>query len=62
VRLLTQASFGADDASIQAVRNLGLAAWTEGQFSRPQTLRRPYIEAAIAAGAVGASESVYGIT
>lgn len=56
VRLLTQASFGADDASIDAVMAVGLAGWIEDQFQRPQTLHRPYIEAAIAAGAPGTPE------
>jgi hypothetical protein len=59
VRLLNQASFGANEASVAAVVAVGPSSWIDDQFSRPQTLHRPYIEAAIAAGQPGAPELTY---
>jgi uncharacterized protein (DUF1800 family) len=58
-RFLTQASYGPDDASIEAVIALGYAGWIEDQFARPQVLHRPYLEAAIAAGPPGTREQSY---
>jgi len=59
VRLLNQASFGANEASVAALVAVGPSSWIDDQFSRPQTLHRPYIEAAIAAGQPGAPELTY---
>jgi len=58
-RLLIQASFGPDDASLQSVRSLGAADWIDEQFTRPQSLHRSYLEAAIAAGPAGTPERDY---
>ncbi|MFO0204947.1 MAG: hypothetical protein ACK54L_02150, partial [Betaproteobacteria bacterium] len=41
VRLLNQASFGANEASVAAVVAVGPSSWIDDQFSRPQTLHRP---------------------
>lgn len=58
-RFLVQASYGPDDVSIETVRSLGYAGWIDNQFTRPQTLHRPYIEAAMAGGPPGTPERAY---
>ena len=58
-RFLTQASFGATEASIDDVLARGYAGWIEDQFGRPQTLHRTYVERAIAAGDPTAPERTY---
>lgn len=47
-RFLTQASFGPDQESVDAVESLGMAAWIEQQMSLPTTLQRPTLEQQIA--------------
>lgn len=41
VRFLNQATFGADDAGIAAVRALGYAGWLDDQLGRPATRMMP---------------------
>jgi len=42
-RFLTQASFGADSASISNLADIGYDAWLEQQFSTPTTLHYPLV-------------------
>jgi uncharacterized protein (DUF1800 family) len=49
-RFLTQCTFGPTEASIEAVRVKGYAAWLNEQFARPATPHRAYLEHAIANG------------
>ncbi|HTN47814.1 MAG TPA: DUF1800 domain-containing protein [Burkholderiaceae bacterium] len=58
-RLLTQATFGANDATLQSVQSTGAAVWIDDQFTQPQTLHRTYLEAVIAAGPAGTPERIY---
>lgn len=46
-RFLTQASFGATDASIAEVILLGYDRWLAAQFATPQRLHRTYLESII---------------
>ena len=43
-RFLDQATFGATDADIHTLTQIGFAAWLNQQFSAPQTLHEPVIE------------------
>jgi uncharacterized protein (DUF1800 family) len=46
VRFLTQATFGADAASIQALQGLAsYADWIDGQLGQPASLTLPYVKA-----------------
>lgn len=49
VRFLSQASFGADDASIRAVVDRGFRGWMEHQFTLAPTRHEPYVRASFAA-------------
>ncbi|MBI2382190.1 MAG: DUF1800 domain-containing protein [Gammaproteobacteria bacterium] len=44
-RFLTQASFGADDASIAEVQALGYAGWLDAQLALPASRHRPRLDA-----------------
>lgn len=44
VRFLAQAGFGATDAEIGRVRELGIAGWLERQAALPPTLHRPLLQ------------------
>jgi uncharacterized protein (DUF1800 family) len=46
-RFLAQATFGATDADIRHVSNVGYAAWLNEQFNMPQTLQEPSVEQAL---------------
>ena len=50
VRFLTQASFGADDASIERLQYLGYETWLREQQELPVSLHRPDLEARVASG------------
>lgn len=43
-RFLAQASFGANDASIERVGLLGYEGWLDEQFDKPQTLHRAHLD------------------
>jgi uncharacterized protein (DUF1800 family) len=43
-RFLDQATFGATDADIHTLTQIGFAAWLNQQFSAPQTLHEPVVE------------------
>jgi uncharacterized protein (DUF1800 family) len=43
-RFLAQASFGANDISIQHVSQIGYEAWIRDQFSKPQALHREHLD------------------
>jgi len=58
-RFLTQATYGPTDATIQSVITRDYGGWTDDQFAQPQTLHRPYLEQAIAAGDPLAPERNY---
>jgi len=47
VRFLTQASFGASDASIAEVVASGYSGWLDAQFAKPQALHRSLLESVI---------------
>jgi len=44
-RFLAQATFGPTSAEIANVSNIGVDAWLEGQFAKPQTLHLPSVAA-----------------
>ena len=46
-RFLDQATFGANDADIHQVSEIGFQTWLNQQFSVPQTLREPGVERAL---------------
>jgi uncharacterized protein (DUF1800 family) len=47
-RFLSQASFGADDASLARLSQVSLAFWIDEQFRKPQTLHRLHMDQAAA--------------
>ncbi|HEX5006678.1 MAG TPA: DUF1800 family protein, partial [Hyphomonadaceae bacterium] len=59
-RLLTQATFGPTDASIQQVQSQGINGWITAQLSMPLgTSHREYVDAAIAANGGADAENFY---
>jgi uncharacterized protein (DUF1800 family) len=46
-RFLDQATFGATDQDIHTLSQIGYTAWLNQQFSAPQTLHEPAVEAAL---------------
>ena len=56
-RLLSQATFGANDAAIARLSDLGTAAWFDEQFAQPQTLHVDYMNAAQSALPAGTTIS-----
>jgi len=46
-RFLDQATFGATDADIQTVSQIGFQAWLNQQYALPQTLMEPSVESAV---------------
>jgi uncharacterized protein (DUF1800 family) len=47
VRFLDQATFGATDADVHHLSQIGYQAWLNEQFSMPQTLHEPIVEQAL---------------
>ena len=47
-RFLDQATFGATDADIHHLSQIGFQAWLNEQFAMPQTLHAPYVDQALA--------------
>jgi uncharacterized protein (DUF1800 family) len=43
-RFLSQASFGANNADINTLTNIGISSWINSQFSKPQKSHRLYME------------------
>jgi uncharacterized protein (DUF1800 family) len=58
-RFLIQATYGPNDASIEAVTAVGYDGWIEDQFGKPPTLHRTWLEQAIAAGDPAAPQRTY---